>query len=91
MYFRNGSSVLSFIKLSARVGRASVTHIRGSDFYRQRAEDMRRQADRALSPHLRETYLRIALDWERMADEAQNKEARSSDDKQNGPGLSGQD
>lgn len=59
-----------------------MTDIRGSDFYRQRAQDMRRQADRALNPHLRETYLRIALDWERMADEAQTKEARA--DKQNG-------
>jgi hypothetical protein len=43
---------------------------------------MRRQADRALNPHLRETYLRIAQDWERMADEAQTKEAVAG--KQNG-------
>ena len=35
---------------------------------------MRRQADRAISPHLRETYLRIAVDWERMADEARAKD-----------------
>ena len=37
---------------------------------------MRRQADRALSPHLRETYLRIALDWERMAEDVQAKESK---------------
>jgi predicted glycosyl hydrolase (DUF1957 family) len=36
---------------------------------------MRRQAERAISPHLRETYLRIAVDWERMADEVRAKEA----------------
>jgi hypothetical protein len=36
---------------------------------------MRRQADRAISPHLRETYLRIAVDWERMADEVRAKES----------------
>lgn len=36
---------------------------------------MRRQADRAISPHLRETYLRIAVDWERMADEVHAKDA----------------
>jgi hypothetical protein len=36
---------------------------------------MRRQADRAISPHLRETYLRIALDWERMAEEVRAREA----------------
>ena len=35
---------------------------------------MRRQAERAISPHLRETYLRIAVDWERMADEVHAKE-----------------
>jgi hypothetical protein len=37
---------------------------------------MLRQAERALSPHLRETYLRIAVDWERMADEVRAKEAK---------------
>jgi hypothetical protein len=36
---------------------------------------MRCQAERAISPHLRETYLRIAVDWERMADEVRAKEA----------------
>ena len=35
---------------------------------------MRRQAERAISPHLRETYLRIAVDWERMAEEVRAKE-----------------
>lgn len=49
---------------------------RGADFYRQRAGDMRRQAERALSPHLRETYLRIAADWQRMADEEGIKESK---------------
>ena len=53
----------------------AVSELRGADFYRQRAEDMRRQAERAISPHLRETYLRIAVDWERMADEVRAKEA----------------
>jgi hypothetical protein len=53
-----------------------VVEHRGADFYRQRAEDMRRQAERAFSPHLRETYLRIALDWERMANETQAKQAK---------------
>ena len=53
-----------------------VVEPRGADFYRQRANDMRRQAERALSPHLRETYLRIAVDWERMADEVRAKEAK---------------
>ncbi len=56
-------------------GRVIVAQLRGADFYRQRAEDMRRQAERAISPHLRETYLRIAVDWERMADEVRAKEA----------------
>ena len=51
-----------------------MAELRGADFYRQRAGDMRRQAERAISPHLRETYLRIAVDWERMADEARAKE-----------------
>ena len=37
---------------------------------------MRKQAERAFSPHLRETYLRIAVDWERMADEARAKESK---------------
>ena len=37
---------------------------------------MRRQADRALSPHVRETYLRIALDWERMAEDVQAKDSK---------------
>src|SRR6476661_7541621 len=54
----------------------SVADVRGSDFYRQRADDMRRQADRALSPHLRETYLRIAGDWEHMAEDVLAKESR---------------
>jgi len=36
---------------------------------------MRRQAERAISPHLRETYLRIAVDWERMAEEVRAKAA----------------
>ena len=52
-----------------------MTELRGADFYRQRAGDMRRQAERAISPHLRETYLRRAVDWERMADEVRAKEA----------------
>ena len=56
-------------------GRVTVAELRGADFYQQRAEDMRRQAERAISPHLRETYLRIAVDWERMADEVRAKEA----------------
>jgi hypothetical protein len=43
---------------------------------------MRRQAERAISPHLRETYLRIAVDWERMADEVRAKEA--AHDRSNG-------
>ncbi len=51
-----------------------MAELRGADFYRQRAGDMRRQAERAISPHLRETYLRIAVDWERMADEVRAKE-----------------
>lgn len=34
---------------------------------------MRHQAERAISPHLRETYLRIALDWERMAEQLEAK------------------
>lgn len=50
---------------------------RGADFYRQRAEDMRRQAERAFSPHLRETYLRIALDWERMAEDVRAKDGKA--------------
>jgi len=54
----------------------AVAEVRGADFYRQRADDMRRQADRALSPHLRETYLRIALDWERMAEDVQAKDSK---------------
>lgn len=51
-----------------------MAELRGADFYRQRAGDMRRQAERAISPHLRETYLRIAVDWEHMADEVRAKE-----------------
>jgi hypothetical protein len=54
-----------------------VAEHHGADFYRQRADDMRRQADRAISPHLRETYLRIAADWERMAEDAQGKDGGS--------------
>ena len=72
---RNGSSASSFIQFP-KVRRASVKEIRGVDFYRQRAGDMRRQAERAISPHLRETYLRIALDWERMADDAHAKDGK---------------
>ena len=60
----------------------AVSELRGADFYRQRAQDMRRQAERAISPHLRETYLRIAVDWERMADEVRAKEA--AHDRSNG-------
>jgi hypothetical protein len=52
---------------------AFVSEGRGVEFYRQRAEDMRHQAERAISPHLRETYLRIALDWERMAEQLEAK------------------
>jgi hypothetical protein len=64
----NGISALSLYRaITYKV--VAVSELRGADFYRQRAEDMRRQADRAISPHLRETYLRIAVDWERMADE----------------------
>lgn len=69
----NGISVLSLYRaITYKV--VAVSELRGADFYRQRAEDMRRQADRAISPHLRETYLRIAVDWERMADEAHAKD-----------------
>lgn len=39
---------------------------------------MRRQAERAFSPHLRETYLRIAADWERMAAEAHIKDSKAA-------------
>jgi hypothetical protein len=44
---------------------------RSAEFYRGRAGDMRRQADRAISPHLRETYIRIADEWQRMAQQAE--------------------
>lgn len=55
---------------------------RSAGFYRGRADDMRRQADRALGPHLRETYLRIAGEWQRMAEQAEAADAKieSSDD-----------
>jgi hypothetical protein len=39
---------------------------------------MRRLADRALSPQLRETYLRSARDWERMAEDIRAKEAAAA-------------
>jgi hypothetical protein len=71
---RNAISTLSLYRaITYKV--VAVSELRGADFYRQRAEDMRRQAERAISPHLRETYLRIAVDWERMADEVRAKEA----------------
>ena len=48
---------------------------------------MRRQAERAISPHLRETYLRIAVDWERMADEVRAKETAHHRSNGMGPGT----
>ena len=65
----------------------AVSELRGADLYRQRAQDMRRQAERAISPHLRETYLRIAVDWERMADEVRAKEAAHDRSNAMGPGI----
>ena len=65
----------------------AVSELHGADFYRQRAGDMRRQAERAISPHLRETYLRIAVDWERMADEVRAKEAAHGRFHDIGPGA----
>jgi hypothetical protein len=40
---------------------------RGADIYRQKAQSMRAEAERAESPALRECYLELAEQWADMA------------------------
>jgi hypothetical protein len=48
-----------------------MSDIRDAAFYRQRAAHMRAQAERAETDQLRTSYLAIAADWERLADQAE--------------------
>jgi gluconate kinase len=43
---------------------------RKADHYRQQAEECREQAARALRDEDRESWLKLAAKWQRMADEA---------------------
>jgi hypothetical protein len=48
-----------------------MSDIRDAAFYRQRAAHMRAQAERAETDQLRVSYLTIAADWERLAEQAE--------------------
>jgi hypothetical protein len=41
------------------------------EYYRKRAAEMRRLADSALNQHLRDSYLKIAADWDMLASYSQ--------------------
>ena len=44
---------------------------RGPEFYRRRAAEMMELADRALTERLRQSFLALAANWSRLADEAE--------------------
>jgi hypothetical protein len=43
------------------------------DRFRKQAEDCRQQAERAVSPHDRDVWLRLAADWTKLAQSADGK------------------
>ena len=51
--------------------------MRTPDYYRARAAEMRRLGEKAADPSIRETYLDIAADWDKLAAHLQAAKPRS--------------
>jgi hypothetical protein len=63
-----------------------VIEVRDAAFYRQRAAQMRMQADSAATDELRASYLAIAADWERLAEQIEDITRNPSHKKSQGKG-----
>lgn len=61
---RNDISILAV----AEVGEVIMTLIQDAEYYRQKAEEMSAQAQRAQSPHMRLVYEGMATNWLRLAE-----------------------
>lgn len=48
-----------------------------TDVWRQRAQEMKSQADRAQTPELRASYLAMAEDWAQLAEQNDGSSAES--------------
>ena len=49
-------------------------------YYREQAEDARQSAAKAMTQENRDGYLKLAADWDRLADEIDKVKARADED-----------
>jgi hypothetical protein len=71
MAYRGRCTVTIFLRRTKRLDDLTMTTETAANRYRREAEECRRNAERALRPIDREAWLRLAGDWERLAESAE--------------------